>query len=221
MRRSESRLRRRRVAAFAVATALLIAVVLLGAKWFGARHDGPAGSPPAATTLAVPLADNAQAAESVAPPGAADPQAGAHWARLSPMQRQALRARYAAWKALPAEEKQQLQAAAAEFAALPAERQQDLRAQFDGLDRIYRDGWRLGPAIGRDYVALHPLIGFVPESQRDALLALLRSLDAEQRGQLARIAQRTPPQDRQSLRNTLLALPPDQRAAWLQHNAAH
>jgi hypothetical protein len=47
-----------------------------------------------------------------------------------------------------------LQAAAAEFAALPAERQQAC-AQFDGLDRIYRDGWRLGPAIGQDYVALH------------------------------------------------------------------
>lgn len=221
MRRSESRLRRRGVAMFAVATALLVVLALLGAKWFAARHDGAAGSPPVATTLAVPLADNAQAAETIAPSGAVDPQPGADWARLSPLQRQALRARYAAWQALPAEEKQRLQAAAAEFAALPAERQQALRAQFDGLDRIYRDGWRLGPAIGQDYVALHPLIGFVPEAQRDALLALLRSLDAEQRGQLARIAQRTPPQDRQTLRNTLLALPPEQRATWLQHNAAH
>ena len=219
MRRSESRLRRRRVAAFAVATALLIAVVLLGAKWFGARHDGPAGSPPAATSLAVPLADNAQAAEAVVPPGAADPQAGADWARLSPMQRQALRARYAAWQALPAEEKQRLQTAAAEFAALPVERQQALRAQFDGLDRIYRDGWRLGPAIGQDYVALHPLIGFVPESQRDALLALLRSLDAEQRGQLARIAQRTPPQERDTVRSAFLAVPAAERDTWLKRQA--
>lgn len=218
MRHSESRQRRRRVTVLAVA-ALLAGVGLPGAAWFVAGH-GAAGSPPAATTLAVPQADDAPAVASVASAGPADPQAGADWASLSPLQRQALRARYAAWLALPAEEKQRLQTAATEFAGLPAERQQALRAQFDGMDRVYRDGWRLGPAIGQNYVALYPLIGYVPESQRDALLALLRSLDAEQRGQLARIAQRTPPQDRQALRNTLLALPPDQRAAWLQHNAA-
>ncbi len=207
MRRSEAATRRRRLRllAFAAGTG---AVVLLGVLYRIAHAPAPVAATPAAVTDAASL------------PVPADPRAGADWGRLSPLQRQALRARYAAWQALPAEEKQRVRAAAAEFAALPAERREALRAQFAGLDRVYRDGWRLGPSIGGDYVALHPLVGFVPGPQRDALLALLRSLDAEQRGLLARIAQRTPPQERDALRATLLALPPDQREAWLRRNAA-
>lgn len=145
-----------------------------------------------------------------------DAPADTQWLALPREQRLEWRARYEAWQALDGASQQRIRQAAADFAGLPVEQQQALRQRFASLDTLSQRGWRLGPELGRDYPALQSLLGFVSEPQRKPLLALLRSLDAGQREQLVRLAQRTPPQDREALRSELLALPAAQRRTWLQ-----
>ena len=140
----------------------------------------------------------------------------AAWNALPSDERERRRARYQAWLQLDASERVSLRALAAEVEAFPPERKQALRAQFDALDDVQRHGWRLGPALGRDYAPLHPLLAYVPAPQRLPLLARLRSMDEQQRVDLAVLAQRTPPQDRQALRSELLSVPPSEVAAWLR-----
>ena len=140
----------------------------------------------------------------------------AAWNALPSSEREQRRARYQAWLQLDTSERVRLRALAAEVEAFPPERKQALRAQFDALDDVQRYGWRLGPVLGRDYAALHPLLAYVPAPQRLPLLARLRALDEQQRLDLAVLAQRTPPQDRQALRSELLSLPPSEVAAWLR-----
>lgn len=143
-------------------------------------------------------------------------QRAAQWNQLDAAERGVRRERYLAWQALSADERAQSQAAAARLAALPPEQQQALRAQFDALDRSERRGWLLGPALGADYPALQPLLAQLPPEQHAAMLTALRGLTAAQRKDLAVLAQRTPPQERERLRAGLLAAPPAQRGAWLQ-----
>lgn len=140
----------------------------------------------------------------------------AAWNALPLREREERRARYQAWLQLDAGERDSLRALAAQVAAFPPERKQALRAQFDALDDAQRRGWRLGPVLGRDYLSLHPLLAYVSASQRLPLLTRLRSMDAQQRADLAVLAQRTPPQDRQALRSELLSVPPAQLATWLR-----
>lgn len=139
------------------------------------------------------------------------------WQTMTPAQRADLRARYRAWRELGEAERAQVHQAQARMAALPADQQRALHTRFDAMDRLHRDGWRLGPTLGAHYVQLQPLFGYVPPEQRDVLLGLLHSLDAEQLRQLAVISQRTPPQERDALRNELLAQAPAARGAWLRH----
>lgn len=140
----------------------------------------------------------------------------AAWSALPLGEREERRARYQAWLQLEAGERDSLRALAAQVDAFPPERKQALRAQFDALDDVQRHGWRLGPVLGRDYPTLHPLLAYVSASQRLPLLTRLRSMDAQQRADLAVLAQRTPPQDRQALRSELLSVRPAQLAAWLR-----
>lgn len=140
----------------------------------------------------------------------------AAWNALPLSEREERRARYQAWLQLEAGERDSLRALAAQVDAFPLERKQALRAQFDALDDVQRHGWRLGPVLGRDYPALQPLLAYVSAPQRLPLLVRLRSMDAQQRADLAVLAQRTPPQDRQALRSELLSVPPVQVAAWLR-----
>jgi hypothetical protein len=140
----------------------------------------------------------------------------AAWNALPLSEREERRARYQAWLRLEAGERDSLRALAAQVDAFPPERKQALRAQFDALDDVQRRGWRLGPVLGRDYPSLHPLLAYVPAPQRSPLLARLRRMDAQQRADLAVLAQRTPPQDRQALRRELLSVPPAQMTAWLR-----
>ncbi len=109
-------------------------------------------------------------------PASADLQA--RWATLALAQQHQVRARYAAWRTLPESERQRVRRAAAELAALPAAERATLQARFVGLDRLYRDGWRLGPQLGAAWPKLQPLLGYLPEAQREPMLALLRQLDA-------------------------------------------
>lgn len=140
----------------------------------------------------------------------------AAWNALPSSEREVRRTRYQAWLQLDANERVSLRTLAAEVEAFPPERKQALRAQFDALDDVQRHGWQLGPVLGRDYAALHPLLAYVPAPQRLPLLARLRSMDEQQRIDLAVLAQRTPPQDRQALRSELLSVPPSEVAAWLR-----
>lgn len=167
----------------------------------------------AAPALAVPGARSLVPA-TPAPDIAGDPQA--RWSALGPVRQQELRARYAAWRALPESERQRVRAAAGAMAALPADERAALRDRFLGLDRLHRDGWRLGPQLGALYPKLQPLLGYLPEPQREPMLALLRQLDAQQLAQLALLSQRTPPQERDALRAQLLAVPASGRGEWLR-----
>lgn len=180
-----------------------------------------AGAPPPRIERSAPsAADLAEAAENpaaaaVAP--AATPAAAATPPALTPAQ---LRARQAAWDALPAAAQARLRQVATAFAGLPIEQQHSLHAQFAEMDALERHGWLLGPELGAEFWALQPLLGYVPEAQRQALLGLLRSLPADQREHLALLSQRTPPQDRAALRRDLLAQGADSRGAWLKQRAA-
>lgn len=138
------------------------------------------------------------------------------WDALPRHEREDRRARYAAWRALDEMQRARLRAAASEIAALPPEHQAALRTQFGMLDAMQRQGWRLGPDLGADWPRLQPLFAYVPPGQRDGLLSVLRRLDAEQREDLAALAQRLPPQDRDAFRRELLAVPDGRRRAWLQ-----
>lgn len=158
----------------------------------------------------------------------------ARLAQMTPADRDALQARLAAWQSMPAgerarrriayraadalphAERMQLQQAAAHFDTLPEAEQRALRLAFEQLDQSLRRGWRLGPVLGVDWPRLHPLFSAMPEAQRAPALLALRATSLQARDDLAALAQRTPPQERDALRAQWLAVPADTRDAWLR-----
>ncbi|MBO9768742.1 MULTISPECIES: DUF3106 domain-containing protein [Xanthomonas] len=173
---------------------------------------------PLEESAAAPAASTSAAAAPNTAPSAA--QQRARWAAMTPAQQAELRARYAAWKGLTATDRVVLRQARERLQALPEDQQRALRTQFGAMDRLHRDGWRLGSQVGAFYAQLQPLIGYVHPNQREAMLAALRSLDAGQLEQLAVLAQRTPPQERDGLREAFLAEAPATRSAWLKRQLA-
>ncbi|MCL1559085.1 DUF3106 domain-containing protein [Xanthomonas nasturtii] len=171
----------------------------------------------AAPAAPMPVAATPSVVPNTTPSAA---QQRARWEALTPAQRAELRARYAAWKDLTATDRVVLRQARERLQALPEDQQRALRTQFGAMDRLHRDGWRLGSQVGAFYAQLQPLIGYVPPAQRDAMLAALRSLDAGQLEQLAVLAQRTPPQERAGLRDAFLAEAPATRSTWLKRQLA-
>ncbi|CAN5581008.1 DUF3106 domain-containing protein [soil metagenome] len=140
----------------------------------------------------------------------------AAWEALPARERRERREAWVAWQAMSSLEQALLRNAAATFATLPADEQQALRARFEALDASERLGWQLGPVLGVDYPQLHALLAQVPPAQHDPLLATLRSMSPGERADLAVLAQRTPPQDRDALRRDLLSTAQSQRAQWLR-----
>ncbi|MDR6991893.1 DUF3106 domain-containing protein [Luteimonas sp. 3794] len=158
----------------------------------------------------------------------------ARLAQMTPAEHATLQARLAAWQALPAgerarrriayqavealphAERMQLQRAAAHFDTLPEPEQRALRLAFEQLDQSLRRGWLLGPVLGADWPRLHPLFSAMPEDQRGPALLALRATSAQARDDLAALAQRTPPHERDALRAEWLAVPADTRDAWLR-----
>lgn len=138
------------------------------------------------------------------------------WDALPLAQRRELRERWQAWQVLPAQQQWQLRAAAMAFAALPPEQQQVLRARFAQLGGSERRGWRLGPTLGADYARLQPLLMQVPAAQREPLLGVLRAMTPAELDDLATLAQRTPPPQRDALRRDLVSTSAANRAAWLR-----
>ena len=158
----------------------------------------------------------------------------AHWLTLTPGQQRALvvrmrawdaspaeqrahaRAPFAAWQALPDDEKAALRRLGTRVAALPEAERQVLRAAFDALPADERQEWWLGPRLGADFAGLRPLFAFVPEGERPPLLALLRTLSAQARADLAVLAQRLPAEQREALRRDLVAATPARREALIR-----
>lgn len=138
------------------------------------------------------------------------------WHALPAAVRAERREQWQAWRALPDDQRARLRSAAAAFAALPEGERRLLHEHFDALDRSEQRGWLLGPVLGADYMRLQPLLAQVPAVQREPLLALLRTMTPAERNDLAVLAQRVAPQQRDALRSGLLATTAGNRAAWLQ-----
>jgi hypothetical protein len=138
------------------------------------------------------------------------------WDALPPAERALLREHWEAWRALPPGEQQAVREAAAAFAALPPERQDELRRQFAALPADEQRGWLLGPRVGAQWAGLQPLLMQVPADEREALLRTLQAMPETELRDLAVLAQRTPPQERETLRHDLVRTGPGNRAAWLR-----
>lgn len=137
----------------------------------------------------------------------------ARWDSLPLRERQQRRERWAAWQQLSAEEQARLRGVVLQLN--PASRAA-LHAQFEALDATTQRGWILGPVLGADYVALQPLLAQVPAADHAPLLRTLRAMSAIERGKLAVLVRRTPPQQREQLRRDLVSTSDVNRAAWLE-----
>ena len=93
--------------------------------------------------------------------------------------------------------------------------------RFAQLPAGDRRGWLLGPRLGLAWPRLQPLLMQVPADEREPLLAALHTLSPLQLDDLATLAQRTPPQERDALRRGLLATAQPDRTAWLQERLRH
>ena len=137
------------------------------------------------------------------------------WDALPARARGSQRGAWLAWRALPAVERVRLRAIAARWQLLAGEERLALRARFDALPADARHGWWLGPELGRHWPRVAPLFAFAPEGERNALLVLLRAADSEDIDALERLAQITPPEERDALRLDLLRVPAVERRAWM------
>ncbi len=126
------------------------------------------------------------------------------------------RGQWLAWRALSADERIQLRSLDQRWRMLDPQDQQVLRQRFLAQSSDARQGWWLGPALGRDWPRIQALFAYVDAGQRDALLQLLRHTDEDGWEVLARLAQATPPEERARVRTELLAQAPSQRGAWLR-----
>ncbi len=125
------------------------------------------------------------------------------------------RERRSAWLQLDEAQRQRIRDAATAFAALPVDEQSRFRAEFAQLDRAEQRGWLLGPQVGAAWPQLSPLFSYVPEDERAPLLRILHDMDPDELAMLARIAWRTPPEQRDALRKEFIEVPAANRAAWL------
>lgn len=161
--------------------------------------------------LAPPQANAAAAADDTD----AMTQRMQRWDALPPQTRGAQRGAWRAWRTLPAGERVRLRAIAARWRMLAGEERVGVRARFEALPADARRGWWLGPGMGRYWPRVAPLFAFAPEAERIALLALLRASDSEDIDALERLAQITPPEERDALRSDLLRVPAAERRAWM------
>ncbi len=139
----------------------------------------------------------------------------------SPAQARGLRrSQWDAWRALGPKERIQLRALDQRWGTLAPQEQQGLRERFLAQSSDARNGWWLGPALGRDWPRIQAMFAYVDAGERDALLHLLRQTDLDGRDVLERLAQGTPPEERAQLRSELLMQGPSQRDAWLKAQLA-
>lgn len=172
--------------------------------------------PRAADAVRLPVITGANAAPAAIASGdAALLPRVQRWDALPPKARGAQRGAWQAWRALPAGERLRLRDTATRWRLLASDEQATLRARFDALPADARHGWWLGPDMGRHWPRVAALFAYAPEDQRDALLTLLRAADGEDIDALERLAQITPPEERDALRTDLLRIPAGQRRTWM------
>lgn len=156
------------------------------------------------------------------------------WAAMSEPERAAFEQRVATWDALPHDkagvqreqyfalqaldgvDRALLAGTRALFESLSPATQRELRARWAEITLTEQRGWLLGPRLGVHYAELSPLLMQVPQAQRQPLLDLLRVMSPQERADLAVLAYRTPPQERDALRRALLETTDANRAAWLR-----
>lgn len=169
------------------------------------------------TATQPPLADADAPPRAFAAPESATPRARRQaWDALAPTERGQQRRAWEAWRTLPDAERALLRAAANRYAALSSAEQAALQAGFDAQPADAREGWWLGPALGAHWPRVASLFAYVEPAQRDALLELLRQAGPADLYALERLAQSTPPEDRQATRTRLLQMTPAARSAWLE-----
>lgn len=142
------------------------------------------------------------------------------WDALPARVRGMRRGQWQAWRTLHADERIRLRNLDQRWRKLAPQEQQALRERFLAQSSDARNGWWLGPALGRDWPRINALFAFVSADERDALLKMLRQTDSDGWDVLARLAQATPPEERAQLRSELLAQAPSQRGAWLRDQLA-
>lgn len=142
------------------------------------------------------------------------------WDALPPLQRAQRRSPFAAWQRLPAADQARVRLAAAAFTRLPAERQRTLRASFARLPPERQQAWWLGPELAPDVIAVGGLFAFVPESERIALLDVVRTLPASARMQLAQLTVRMTAIQLATLRRALIDASPEQRPKLIEQTMA-
>lgn len=142
------------------------------------------------------------------------------WNGLPPSVHGERRSQWQAWRALNADERIRLRTLDQRWGRLAPQEQQVLRQRFLSQSADARNGWWLGPELGRDWPRINALFAYVDADERDALLTMLRQVDSDGWDVLERLAQATPPEEREKLRNELLAQSPSQRGAWLRSQLA-
>ena len=134
------------------------------------------------------------------------------WDALPAPERARRRTPFLAWQRLSDTDRRQLRIAADRLAGLPVAEGQALRDQFGASPADTQSLWWLGPALGQELAPFSSLFAFMPESDRPALLQVLRELDDQSRANLATLAPRLTEARRQALRRDLLAAPAAGRA---------
>jgi hypothetical protein len=207
--------RRRRLLPVAFALALVAAVFAAAISAMPAQIQSRWAHLPAALQRELRMHESLWRA---LPPGQQQTlrQRLAQWDALAQATRRERRERWQAWRLLPADQRQQVRAAAVAYAALTPEAQRALRTEFAQRDEAERHGWLLGPALGADFPGLQSLVLQVPPLQRAPLLTALRAMTPAERIDLAMLAQRTAPQQRDALRRELISTAAVNRSAWLQ-----
>jgi hypothetical protein len=142
------------------------------------------------------------------------------WDAQPPTERAQRRAPFAAWQRLPFADQRRVRLSAAAFAQLPLERQQALRAAFAQLPPEQQQAWWLGPGLAPDVIAVGGLFAFVPESERAALLDIVRDLPASSRMQLAQLTVRMSAPQLAALRRDLIAATSEQRPGIIERAVA-
>ena len=133
------------------------------------------------------------------------------WDALSAPERARQRTPFLAWQRLSDTDRGQIRIAANRLAGLSALERQSLREQFAASPADTQALWWLGPALGQELARFSSLFAFMPESDRPALLQVLRELDDSSRANLATLAPRLSEARRQALRRDLLAAPAARR----------
>ena len=142
------------------------------------------------------------------------------WDKLPAPEHARQRTPFAAWERLDETDRAWVRLAAARVAGLPAAEQQSLRAQFAASPSDTQALWWLGPGLGQELAPFSSLFAYLPESERPALLQVLRGLEPDARADLGLLAPRLTEARRQALRRDLLAAPAEQRSQLIRERLA-